>query len=106
MKADIYFQSRVADFVEQFSLDAGAEVRLMDLLAELGELAKEVLSGNQYGKSPFSVPSSWEDEMGDVFFSLICLANVTGVDLEQSLDKALVKYQIRREQKRQIGSGE
>lgn len=33
--------------------------------------------------------------MGDVFFSLICAANATGVDLEEALRKALAKYRAR-----------
>ena len=41
------FQNRVARFVEEYDLEAGVEIRLLDLISEIGEVAKEVLKGNQ-----------------------------------------------------------
>ena len=99
------FQTRVAQFIQEHNLETSPEVRLLDLLAELRELAKEVLKGSEYGQIPFTETQAWEEEMGDVFFSLACLAYTTNVSLEQALDRALAKYQTRIESKGDAGSG-
>jgi NTP pyrophosphatase (non-canonical NTP hydrolase) len=58
----------------------------------------------KYGQGEFQKNKSWELELGDVYFSLLCLANATEVDLEQALEKVFEKYQKRFEGKGQIGS--
>ena len=98
------FQERVARFVAEHELEAGVEVRLLDLLSELGEVAKEVLKGNHYGTSELVQTEAWEEELSDVFFALICLANTTGVDLNRGLPKVLEKYALRVQSKGDPGS--
>ena len=83
----------------------GSETRLLDLLSELGELAKETLKSNQYGSRETALTPEWESELADVFFSLICLANDSGVDLDQALDAALEKYGQRIRSGGDAGSG-
>jgi NTP pyrophosphatase (non-canonical NTP hydrolase) len=100
------FQTRVANFFKEHNLETSVEVRLLDLLAELGELAKEVLKSSEYGQIPFTETEAWEEELGDVFFSLVSLAYSSNVVLEKALDKALVKYQARIESKGDAGSEE
>jgi NTP pyrophosphatase (non-canonical NTP hydrolase) len=99
------YQQRVADFVDEHKLAASVETRLLDLLSELGEVAKEALKGSQYGKSGFTATPDWEQELADAFFSLICIANMTGVDLDSALDKVLEKYQTRLGARGDAGSG-
>jgi NTP pyrophosphatase (non-canonical NTP hydrolase) len=89
------FQKNVAEFVNKRQLEASMEVRLIDLLSEMGEVAKEALKGSAYGKADFDQTPAWAEELGDVFFSLVCLANSTGVDLEKALEDVLVKYEMR-----------
>ena len=98
------FQNRVAKFVKEHDLEAGVEIRLLDLLSDLGEVAKEILIGNQYGKSGFIQTAAWEEELADVFFALICVANTTGVDLNRGLEKVLEKYAKRLQAKGNPGS--
>ncbi len=64
-------------------------------LPNWGELAKEVLKGSNYGATAFVRTKDWEDEFGDVVFSLLCVANQTGVDVEKAVTKALAKYKKR-----------
>ncbi len=71
------------------------EFRMLDLISETGELSKEILLATDYGKVAPSFRPSFQDEMGDVFFSLIALANQTGIDLEEALNQALEKYSER-----------
>lgn len=99
------FQQKVADFVDAHDLRTGAEQRLLDLVSELGELAKEALKTTAYGRRPFIPDEKWDDELADVFFSLVCLANSTAVDLEKSLDGALAKYGERLRSRGEASSG-
>ncbi len=92
--------------MQKHQLETSVEARLIDLLSEMGELAKEALKGSDYGKAPFTQTPAWEEELADAFFSLVCLANSTNVDLEKALGDALAKYEARLRQKGDAGSGE
>jgi len=71
------FQKSVANFVHHHHLEIPLTDRFLDFVSEVGELAKEVLTATDYGAQSFEVPSAWEEELGDVFFSLICIANTS-----------------------------
>ena len=99
------FQQQVMLFVQAHELEAPISARVLDLVSELGELSKEVLKGSRYGRLPFQPTAEWANELGDVFFSLICIANSTGVELETALEGALSKYGERLNLKGDLGSG-
>jgi len=66
------------------------------LMEEVGEVAR--IMARQYGEQSFKKTDTdinLADEMADVLFVLICLANQTGVDLTDALEKNLEKKQIR-----------
>ena len=65
------------------------------LVEEVGEVAR-ILS-RTYGDQSFKAgePRELADEMADVLFVLICLANQTGVDLTQAFSKNLEKKTAR-----------
>ena len=44
-------------------------------------------------------------ELGDVLFSLVCIANSAGVSLSNCLSGAIMKYEARFSEKGNIGSG-
>lgn len=85
-------QKKIREFVEKNDLVASSESRALDLAAEVGELAKEIVKSTNYGKSEAVVAKGIEWELGDVLFSTICLANKYNVDLEKALNKAIEKY--------------
>jgi len=97
-------QQQVLEFVKDNELEAEVETRLLDLTSEVGEVAKEALKGSNYGEEEFAATDNWADELGDVLFALICVANKTGVDLETALNKALTKYQNRFNETGEISS--
>ncbi len=99
------FQNDVAQFVNQYNLEIPAKDRMLDLTSEIGELAKEILKSTDYGNRDFHPAEAWMDELGDVFFSLICIANTTDVNLLDSLTVALAKYQARLRDQGEPGSG-
>ena len=86
------------------SLESSTEIRFIDLVSELGELGKEILKGNDYGKKEFCITDNLESEIGDVLFSLICVANGLNIDLKSALDGVLEKYEERFSKKGNIGS--
>jgi NTP pyrophosphatase (non-canonical NTP hydrolase) len=92
MTQDGTAQQRVAAFTKQYSLDAPLEARLLDLASESGELAKELLKATSYGQKPFHAAPEWHNEIGDVYFALLCIANKSDVDLEAALDDAMQRY--------------
>jgi len=65
---------------------------LAQLVEEVGELAR--IMSRTYGDQSFKKSEKsmkLADEMADVFFVLICLANQTNVDLTEALKKNLDK---------------
>ena len=66
------------------------------LMEEVGEVAR--IMARQYGEQSFKKSDKevkLADEMADVLFVLICLANQTGIDLTEALEKNLEKKSIR-----------
>jgi NTP pyrophosphatase (non-canonical NTP hydrolase) len=100
------FQEVVLEFVDDHHLEIEVPYRMLDLVSELGEVAKEVLKSSHYGITRFMPENRWEEELGDLFFSLICLANSTGVNLEEALNTVLQKYENRLISQENPGSGE
>jgi len=66
------------------------------LMEEVGEVAR--IMARKYGEQSFKKSDeevNLADEMADVMFVLICLANQTGINLTDALEKNLVKKSIR-----------
>jgi NTP pyrophosphatase (non-canonical NTP hydrolase) len=62
------------------------------LMEEVGELSRIMV--RKYGEQSFKNKEEellLADEMADVFFVLICLANQTGIDLATALEKNMLK---------------
>ena len=97
-------QDQAARFVQAHGLEASPGVRLLDLVSEVGEAAKEVLRSADCGRVPFRPGRGWEEELGDALFALVCLANTTGVDLEARFEDSLKKCESRLEARGDAGS--
>ncbi|WP_294345702.1 nucleotide pyrophosphohydrolase [Sphingobacterium sp.] len=66
------------------------------LMEEVGEVAR--IMARQYGEQSFKKSDkevNLADEMADVLFVLMCLANQTGIDLTEALQQNLQKKSIR-----------
>lgn len=66
------------------------------LMEEVGEVAR--IMSHKYGEQSFKKSDEavdLGDEMADVLFVLICLANQTGIDLTAAMEKNLEKKSIR-----------
>ena len=70
------------------------------LTEEVGEVARII--ARQYGEQSFKQSDTGKqlaDELADVLFVLICLANQTGIDLTDALNKNLEKKTSRDSQR-------
>ena len=70
------------------------------LTEEVGEVAR--IMARRYGEQSFKETdkaADLADEMADVLFVLICLANQTGIDLDEALRKNLEKKEKRDKQR-------
>ena len=62
-------------------------------MEEVGELAR--LVNHLHGEKPKKATEarqSLPDEIGDLIFTLVCLANAEGVDLQSAVEDVLAKF--------------
>ena len=90
-------QNMVNDWIEKFGVRYFSELTNMAILTEeVGEVARII--ARKYGDQSFKDSDKsvdLADEMADVLFVLICLANQTGIDLTKALEQNLQKKTIR-----------
>ncbi|WP_122089463.1 MazG nucleotide pyrophosphohydrolase domain-containing protein [Halalkalicoccus subterraneus] len=79
---------------------------MLDPESETGELAKELLKASEYGEREVETTEGLEDEFGDVYYSLLSLADECGIDPEKALESSLTKYRERFDSSASVGSGE
>lgn len=86
-------QDIVDNWIKTYGVRYFNELTNMALLTEeVGELARII--ARRYGEQSFKASDEGRDladEMADVMFVLICLANQTGIDLTAALKKNLDK---------------
>ena len=86
-------QQQVDHWISQYGVRYFGELtNLALLMEETGELAR--IMARKYGEQsakPTENIGNLADEMADVLFVLICLANQTGVDLEKAFKENLAK---------------
>jgi len=97
-------QELVQEMVNLYKIEISPELRYIDLTSEVGELGKELLTATRYGKEEFRTTGKTESEIGDILFSLTCIANTLGIDIEQALIGAMEKYTCRFKEKGNITS--
>ena len=90
-------QQSVDDFIKSVGVRYFNELtNLGILMEEVGELSR--LMVRTYGEQSFKESDKGKelaDEMADVLWVLICLANQTGVDLTDAFEKNLAKKRSR-----------
>jgi NTP pyrophosphatase (non-canonical NTP hydrolase) len=90
-------QLQVDQWIKTVGVRYFSELTNMAILTEeVGELAR--IMARKYGDQSFKESDkdrNMADEMADVLWVLICLANQTGVDLTEALQKNFEKKNIR-----------
>ena len=89
-------QQKVDDWIKTYGVRYFNEVTNMAILTEeVGELARVI--ARKYGEQSFKEgeKENLADEMADVLWVLVCLANKTGVDLTEALEQNFAKKTAR-----------
>lgn len=89
-------QDTVDQWIKTYGVRYFSELTNMAVLTEeVGELAR--VMARKYGDQSFkaSEKDNLGDEMADVLWVLLCLANQTGVDLTEELKKNIEKKTLR-----------
>jgi NTP pyrophosphatase (non-canonical NTP hydrolase) len=89
-------QKAVDDWIRTYGVRYFSELTNMALLTEeVGEVARII--ARKYGEQSAKEgdPQQLGDELADVMFVLICLANQTGVDLEAAFRRTIEKKTAR-----------
>ena len=85
-------QVTVDQWIKDYGVRYFNELTNMAILTEdVGELAR--VMSRKYGEQSFKPgePTDPADEMADVLWVLLCLANQTGVDLTEALQRSIDK---------------
>ncbi len=85
-------QETVDQWIKDYGVRYFNELTNMAILTEeVGELAR--VMSRKYGEQSFKPgePTDPADEMADVLWVLLCLANQTGVDLTEALQRSIDK---------------
>ena len=86
-------QSQVDNWIKTYGVRYFSELTNMTILTEeVGELAR--IMARTYGDQSFKKSDMGKDlgdEMADVMWVLICLANQTGVNLTEAFEKNMAK---------------
>ena len=90
-------QKQVDDWIKKYGVRYFSELTNMAILTEeVGELAR--IMARKFGDQSFKKSDEkYElgDEMADVLWVLICLANQTGIDLNEAFIKNMEKKTVR-----------
>lgn len=96
-------QDRVERFLATNDIEARPAYRLLDVTAEVGELAADANNSTQYGTCPAEFAVN-EDELGDALFALLALAVEFDMDAGSALNHSIAKYEKRIEDSGAPGS--
>ena len=90
-------QRRVDEWISQFEEGYWPPLaNLARLMEEVGELAR--LVNHRFGakpKKPDEAEQELAEELADVLFVIVCMANEQGIDLEEAFERVLEKYRAR-----------
>jgi NTP pyrophosphatase (non-canonical NTP hydrolase) len=90
-------QQEVDQWIKTIGVRYFSELTNMAILTEeVGELAR--IMARKYGDQSFKKnesPEALADEMADVLWVLICLANQTGIDLTEAFQRNIEKKTLR-----------
>jgi NTP pyrophosphatase (non-canonical NTP hydrolase) len=90
-------QTEVDQYISQFKEGYFSPLAMMARLTEeLGELAREI--NHYYGEKPkknTEKEKTVEEELGDVLFVLICMANSLDISLGDAHDRVMNKFSTR-----------
>ena len=86
-------QQKIDQWIKQYGVRYYNELTNMAILTEeVGEVAR--IMARKYGEQSYKKSDeafNLDDELADVLFVLVCIANQTGIDLDSALERNLQK---------------
>jgi NTP pyrophosphatase (non-canonical NTP hydrolase) len=90
-------QNKVDEWIKKYGVRYFSELTNLAILTEeVGEVAR--IMAREYGEQSSKesdLRKQLPDELADVLFVLICIANQTGINLQEALEKNLEKKTLR-----------
>lgn len=90
-------QKEVDDWISQYKLGYFKPLEILARLTEeVGEVAREL--NHMFGpkkKKPTEEKADLEMELGDVIYTIICIANSLNIDLDKAFEKVMHKINTR-----------
>ncbi|PTI15225.1 nucleotide pyrophosphohydrolase [Staphylococcus warneri] len=97
MKSMTQMQKEVDDYISQFKAGYFSPLaNLARLTEEVGELSREI--NHQYGekkKKDTEEENTIKAELGDNLFALLCIANSLDIDMTESFNETMDKFNTR-----------
>lgn len=97
MKSMTQMQKEVDDYISQFKAGYFSPLaNLARLTEEVGELSREI--NHQYGekkKKDTEEENTIKSELGDNLFVLLCIANSLDIDMTESFNETMDKFNTR-----------
>lgn len=97
MKSMTQMQKEVDDYISQFKAGYFSQLaNLARLTEEVGELSREI--NHQYGekkKKDTEEENTIKAELGDNLFVLLCIANSLDIDMTESFNETMDKFNTR-----------
>lgn len=91
------YQKQIDDDVQQFAKPYWEPLSILARVTEeVGEVAR--ILNAQYGdkpKKPNEVHEELSDEIADVLYALLCLANREGIDMDEPMQRSIAKLMTR-----------
>lgn len=91
------YQKQVDDILQGYAKPYWQPLsQLARLTEEVGEVARAL--NHKYGDKPKKQnekPDDLSDELGDILWTLVCLANSEGIDLESTMQRSIDKLTVR-----------
>jgi NTP pyrophosphatase (non-canonical NTP hydrolase) len=91
------YQKQIDDSVQPYAKPYWDPLsQLAGIIEEVGEVSR--ILNHKYGDKPKKPDEQHEalaDELGDIIFSVICLANSEGIKLDEALQRSMAKLETR-----------
>lgn len=93
-------QKRVDDFINSFEEGYWPPLSMLAaIVEEMGEVSREINANEGYKTKKEGEDTNYKKnigmELGDLIFSIICIANYYNIDLEKSFELVMKKYNER-----------
>ncbi len=91
-------QKKIDNWIKKYGVRYFSELTNMALLMEeVGELSRHIARkyGEQNYKKKVNSEKLIKEEIGDIFFVLVCLCNQMNIDLEECISNSISKKTIR-----------